>query len=255
MILGYEEAGSGPVLVLIHAFPTDHRIWDDQLRALSDIRRVVAVDLRGRGRSPATDDGWTIETYGEDVAETIDSLDAGPVDLGGISMGGYVVFDVFRRRPDLIRSLILASTRCTEDPPEGKAGRSRVAALVREKGTSALIGMMFDKMFSPHATDLVKAKVRMMFEELPAEAAAGDSLAMRDRPDSTQDLAKIATPTLVLHGEDDQLMPIGTARRMAAAISGAEFVPIPAAGHLTSVENPEAVNAALRSFLAGVANG
>lgn len=252
MILGYEIAGAGPVLALVHSFPGDRRIWSEQVAALSHVRRVVAVDLPGRGRSLYADYDpqlWSMDSYADDVAETVQSLGAAQVDLAGISMGGYVLFSFWRRHPQLVRSLIFASTRPTEDPPEGKQGRQNVAALVREKGTLELVPMMFSKLFAPGAGDDVKGKVELMVRDLPPQAAAADSLAMGKRPDSTNDLGSISVPVLVLHGEQDQLVPLDKAREMAARIPGARFVPIARSGHLTPVENPEAVNTAIRDFL------
>jgi len=192
-----------------------------------------------------------MDTYADDVAETIEALGTGPVDLAGVSMGGYILFSLWRRRPELVRSLIMVSTRSTEDPPEGKAGRKRVAALVKEKGTTELIEMMFPKLFSPMATEAARGAVATMIEELPPAAAAADSLAMGVRLDSTQDLAGISVPVLVAHGEADELMPLDEAKNMAARISEATFAPVPGAGHLTPVENPKAVSLAMHNFLKG----
>lgn len=252
MILGYEARGAGPLLVLVHFFPGDRRIWSDQVSALSSLRRVVAVDLPGRGRSLEVDSdpaSWSMDSYADDVAETIRSLQAGPADVAGISLGGYVLFSLWRRHPDVVGSLIFVNTRSTEDPPEGKQGRKNVAALVREKGTRELIPMMFPKLFSPRSPDEVKHRVELMVRELPVETAAADSLAMGKRPDSTPDLGSITVPVLVVHGEEDQLIPIDSAREMAARIPGARFRAIPHSAHLPTVENPESVNSAIAEFL------
>lgn len=252
MILGFDERGAGPVLLLVHSFPGDRRIWRKQVAGLSDIRRVVAVDLPGRGLSMHANskpETWSMDSYADDVAETITSLGADKADLGGISMGGYVLFSFWRRHPKMVRSLIFVNTRSTEDPPEGKQGRKNVAALVREKGTRELVPMMFPKLFSPQAGDDLKSRMEPMVLELPYETAAGDSLAMGKRPDSTGDLASINVPALVLHGEQDQLVPVASAEEMARRIPAAHFRAIPASGHLCPVENPQAVNAAMREFL------
>lgn len=249
--LGYDEAGEGPVLLLVHGFPLDRTLWSEQLAELSDVRRVVAVDLRGRGKSPSeAGEGWTNDTHADDVAKTVDSLGVDKVDLAGLSMGGYVVFALWRRHPAKVRSLILIDTKAADDAPEAKEGREKAAALVREQGTVALLDALAPKLVSPSTTEAVMAKVRAMFENTPAETAAADALAMRDRPDSTSTLATITVPTLVLHGEQDALMPLDDARAMAGKIPGGKFVAIPNAGHAAALENPEAVNGAIREFLA-----
>lgn len=251
--LGYDESGSGPVLLLVHGFPLDRTMWEEQLKGLSDVRRVIAVDLRGRGKSPATDtEGWTIDLYADDVARTIEGLGVDKVDLAGLSMGGYVVLAFWRRHKDKVRSLLLIDTKAEADSAEAKEGREKTAALVREKGTAELVEGLFPKIFAPASGDKVKDKVRRMFENTPGATAAADALAMRDRPDSTPDLSRISVPTLVLQGEQDALMPVEGARAMAEKVPGARFVSTPNGGHMAPIENPEAANAAIREFIAGL---
>lgn len=248
MILGFDEKGSGDVLVLIHGFPVDRRLWQGQLDGLADIRQVVAVDLRGRGKSPASPDGL-MDDYADDVAETIKSLGVDKADVAGQSMGGYVLFALWRRHPELIRSMILIDTKAGEDPPEAKEGRDAAAALANEKGTAALIDGLFAKIFAPGVSEDVKDATRPMFEESPSATTVMDAMAMKDRPDSTELLQSITVPVLVLHGEEDQLMPLEGGREMAAKIIGSKFVSIPKAGHFAPMENPDAVNKAIEEFL------
>lgn len=249
--LGYDASGSGQPLVLVHGFPLDRTMWTGQLEGLADTRQVIAVDLPGRGRSASiSPDGLSIDDYADSVAATIDSLGLGAVDLAGLSMGGYVVFSLLRRHPTKVRSLLLIDTKAGDDTPEAKEGREKTAALVREQGTAALLDSLFLKLFSPATPDSIRDSVRLMFENTPSETAAADLLAMRDRIDSTPELATISIPTLVIHGEDDALMPVDIGSALAEAIPAATFVAVPSAGHMAPLENPEAVNAAIRDFLA-----
>lgn len=253
MILGYDEAGEGPVLLLVHGFPLDRSMWEHQLEGLSDIRRVVAVDLRGRGKSPLEKmEGSTINDYADDVAETVDALGVESVDLAGLSMGGYVVFAVRRRHRDKVRSIVLIDTKAEDDSPEAKEAREKTAAQITEQGTGPLVEGLLPKILAEGASEELKAVTRKMFENTPPKAAAADALAMRDRLDSTPDLAKINVPSLVLHGEQDQIMPLESAKEMAGKILGAKLVPVPGAGHLSPLENPGAVNAAIREFLSRI---
>ncbi|HEX2052564.1 MAG TPA: alpha/beta fold hydrolase [Actinomycetota bacterium] len=250
MKLGYDEAGSGGVLLLVHGFPMDRRIWAHQVSGLSNLRRVVAVDLRGRGKSPApAEAGWSLDDHADDLAETIDSLGVEQVDLGGISMGGYIVFAFLRRYPDMVRSLILVSTRATPDPPEYQTGRVTTAERARRFGTGALAGSMLPNLLAKDAPESVYEEGKAMLEALPGDTSANDSLAMKDRADSTPLLASITVPTLVIEGAGEQLLPAGTAKAMADAIPGARLVAVPDAGHLAPLENPDAVNEAIRQFL------
>ncbi|MGH2703591.1 MAG: alpha/beta fold hydrolase [Actinomycetota bacterium] len=248
--LGFDEAGSGPLLILVHAFPLDRRMWRGQLQGLSDLRRVVAVDLRGRGRSAGLGDGaWGLDDHADDLAATVESLGETQADFAGVSMGGYILFALWRRHPECIRSLALIDTRAQDDPPEGKANRERVAALAKEHGSSALVDEQLPKLLGPAPGGQVQALVREMIEQTPGATAAADSLAMRDRPDSVMDLTSVDVPALVIHGVDDAIVPLPQAELMAELIPGAHFAPIPAAGHLAPLENPEAVNLALRELL------
>ncbi|MEO7804582.1 MAG: alpha/beta hydrolase [Actinomycetota bacterium] len=250
--LGFDEAGSGSVLLLVHGFPLDRTMWAAQLTGLSDIRRVVALDLPGRGKSEGVkDDAWTIDGYADEVARLVDELGVDQVDLAGLSMGGYVAFAFLRRHTAKVRSLILVDTKAADDPAEAKEGRVNTAALVREKGTVELVGGLLPKLTAPNADEAVISSARKMFENTPGETAACDALAMKDRVDSTPALATIEIPTLVLHGAEDQLMPVAGAEEMASKIPGAKFVSIANGGHLSPMENPTAVNKAIREFLTG----
>lgn len=249
MRLGYDEAGAGPVLLMVHGFPIDRRIWAGQLEGLADLRRVIAVDLRGRGRSPHEMKTWTMDTHADDLAETIETLGVEQVDLAGISMGGYIAFAFWRRHPDMVRSLILVSTRANDDPPEYKTGREMTAQRARTYGTGALAGSMLPKLLDPEATQEVKDRVLEMFDSIPGDTSAADSLAMRDRVDSTGDLPSITVPTLVIEGAGDHLLPEGSGKTLADPIPGARLVSIPSAGHFAPIENSDAVNAAIRGFL------
>jgi 3-oxoadipate enol-lactonase len=252
MKLGYEESGAGPALLLVHGFPVDLRIWRPQLKGLADIRRLIAVDLRGRGKSPAQAAEWSIDDYAEDIAETIDAVGIPQVDLVGLSMGGYVAFSLLRMHPEKVRSLVLMSTKAEEDSPEAKEGRDENAALVKEKGSEVLVDRMLGKLLSRNASDEVREEVAGMIRSIPPDTAVSDLEAMRDRPDSTGDLPSIRIPTLVMQGEKDELLDLEAGRAMAAAIPKGRFVSIPDAAHFVSLEQPGLVNQALREFLGAV---
>jgi pimeloyl-ACP methyl ester carboxylesterase len=250
MILGYDEAGHGDVLLLVHGFPIDRRIWVDQLAGLSDIRRVVAPDLRGRGKSPNEDTEWTIDTHAEDLADTIRSLGVESVDLAGLSMGSYIAFALLRNHPDLVRSLILVSTRAAPDAPEYKTGREMTAERAKKFGTRALAESMIDKLLTPNVSPEVRNQVLEMFDDVPGQASAADSLAMRDRADSTPMLASISVRTLVIEGEEEALLPKDSSRTLADAIPGSKLESIPRAGHFAPIENPEEFNRRVHAFFA-----
>jgi pimeloyl-ACP methyl ester carboxylesterase len=179
-----------------------------------------------------------------------------PVVLGGLSMGGYVVFEFYRKYPQRIAGLILAATRAGADSPEAKANRDKAATTAREQGIGAIVEAMLPKMLSPKSyqtrPELV-TRVRKMMENTSLAGVVGDLAAMRDRTDSTALLAQIDKPTLILHGADDQLIPPSEAQVMSATIPNARLHILPEAGHLLNMEQPEVFNEAVRSFLFSVA--
>jgi 3-oxoadipate enol-lactonase len=250
VFLGYDDVGAGSLLVLVHGFPFDRRMWADQLDGLAGLRRVVAVDLRGRGKSAGVAEGrWSIDAHADDLAETIAALGHDRADVAGQSMGGYVAFALWRRHPEVVRSLVLVSTRAEADSPEARAGRDANVDLVRERGTIALADRMLPNLLTEGAGEGVRARVLPMFEETPSATAIADLIAMRDRPDSTSTLATISVPALVVHGAEDAIVPLPSAREMAARIPGSRFVAVPGAGHLSPMENPQAINDAMAGFL------
>ncbi|HWD09414.1 MAG TPA: alpha/beta fold hydrolase [Actinomycetota bacterium] len=250
-LLGHESAGSGPVLVLIHGFPFDRRMWAAQ-GALAQGRRVVALDLPGRGLSAGMSvEGATIDGYADRVADLIKAEThglGGQADVSGLSMGGYVAFSLWRRHPELVRSLILSGTRAGADSEEGRAARTANADIAWAEGTIGLAETMLDKILAPTTGDEVRNRVIQMFDETPALTAIADLVAMRDRADSTDLLGTIIVPTLVLRGSEDAIAGEADAKAMAAAINGARFATIPAAGHLAPMESPDGWNEAVREF-------
>lgn len=254
MQLAYEERGSGPVLLFVHGFPLDRTMWIGQLAGLAKLRRCVAVDLRGHGLSEdPTPGAYSMDVFADDLAATMDELGADKVDVCGLSMGGYVALAFWRRHPDRVRSLILCCTKAEADSPEGKAGRDALAAMARAKGTQALFDALLEKMFKKSPAEDVVESCRRMIVGTPAEVAVADLEAMRDRPDSVETLGTITVPAMWIAAEEDVIMPLDAARATAGKIPNGRFVEIPAAGHMAPMENPDAVNAALRDFLKSVA--
>jgi pimeloyl-ACP methyl ester carboxylesterase len=178
-----------------------------------------------------------------------------PVVLGGLSMGGYVVFEFYRKYPLRTAGLILAATRAGADSPEAKANRDKAATTAREKGVGAIVETMLPKILSPETyqtrPELV-TRVRKMMVSTPLAAVLGDLAAMRDRADATAMLAQIDKPTLILHGADDQLIPPAEAQAIGVAIPNARLQILPEAGHLLNLEQPETFNEAVRGFLSSI---
>ncbi|TML76670.1 MAG: alpha/beta fold hydrolase [Actinobacteria bacterium] len=250
MELAYEERGSGPVLLFVHGFPFDRTMWIAQLAGLAKIRSAVAVDLRGHGLSDVMTGGdFSMDLFADDVAKTLDAIGAEKADIAGLSMGGYVLFSFWRRHPERVRSLIFIDTKAEADSDEAKAGREKTAETAASQGMQPIYETLASKVVGSSPSIEVQDKLKEMMLGTAPEVAAADALAMRDRADSTADLPSITVPVLWLHGEEDALMPVDGARASAAKIPGASFVSIPKGGHVSPMENPEAVNSAIANFL------
>lgn len=254
--LYYLERGrpDAPAVVLVHGFPLDGRMWRGQVDALAESCRVIVPDLRGFGQSTSTK-AFTIESLAEDVHALIESLHAGPAVLGGLSMGGYVSLAFARKYPSTLRGLMLVDTRAEADTPEGREGRGKMIELARAEGSAGVGRKMLEKLVTPdtleHRPQVVR-ELRAMMEACPALTIEHALEAMRDRPDQTASLPSIGVPTLIIVGDSDALTPPAAARTMHDAITGSAFAEIRGAGHMSPMEQPEQVNAAMKKFLRGL---
>lgn len=244
------EMGAGPAVVLVHGYPLDGAMWSGVARILSKTFRVLKPDLPGRGET-AADSAGTIADYADFLEATLREL-AEPAGLAGFSMGGYAALALLERRPERLKAAALVDTRASADDDSGRAKRDEAIATVRSPagGVPAIADAMVPRLLAPASLqnrDLVERVQRIIRRQTPKTVEA-DLTAMRDRPDRRGELASVAIPTLVMVGDADTLTPPSDAHAMAGAIPGARLVTIPAAGHLTPMERPGAVAAALSEF-------
>jgi pimeloyl-ACP methyl ester carboxylesterase len=245
--LAYDSYGSGPALVLVHAFPLDRRMWAATGPALALRCRVIAPDMRGFGASDLAD--GSIADMADDVASLLDELSVERATVGGLSMGGYVSLAFAARHKERLERLILADTRAAADSEATRAGRAAALALVDAQGVSPLVERQLVALLSADASEAVRAKVRSIGNEQRAAGVKAGICALRDRPDRQGELSAIACPTLLLVGKEDKISPPAEMAAMASAIPGSRLVEIAAAGHLSNLENPNDFIAAVRSFL------
>jgi pimeloyl-ACP methyl ester carboxylesterase len=260
--LAYIDAGAGQPVLLVHGFPLDHTMWQAQIEALSKHARVIAPDLRGFGQSPLGSvdptHGITMERYADDLAEFLDELNLGPdqpIVFVGLSMGGYIAWQFVRKYSSRLRALALLDTRALADTDEARAGRLKMAENVAKWGSRRVAEIMGPKL-SASSTFKTKpeviAAIRRIVESTSPATIAAAQRGLASRPDMTSFLPQIGVSTLVIVGEEDAISPPAEMQAIAAAIPNAEFVIIPNSGHMTTMENPEAVNAALSKFIQGV---
>ncbi len=257
--IAYLDQGTGQPVLLVHGFPLDHTMWNAQIAALTPHARVIAPDLRGFGRSPLgpidANDGITMERYADDLTELLDALQIGPdqpIVFAGLSMGGYIAWQFVRKYADRLRGFVLLDTRSLADTDEARAGRSKMAEKVAEWGSARVAEMMGPKLAAQSTHEQkpeVIADLRRVVSGTAPAAIAAAQRGLAARPDMTDFLPKISVPTLVIVGDQDAISPPAEMQAIAAAIPNADYVVIPNSGHMTTMENPEAVNKALTNFI------
>jgi pimeloyl-ACP methyl ester carboxylesterase len=247
------DRGTGLPVVLVHGFPLDHTMWDAQVEALSPHYRVIAPDLRGFGRSGVTEGKVTMEQLADDLAAMLDALGVDePVVFCGLSMGGYVAWQFWRKYAARVRALVLCDTRAIADAPDAAAGRLEAADRVLREGPGPLAEAMIPKLLpesSRKRNRHVAESLRRVILGAQPQGIAAAARGMAERPDVTSMLGQIDCPTLVLVGRLDRISTPEEMREIADAIPGARLVPIGEAGHMSPMENPKEVNAALLAFL------
>jgi 3-oxoadipate enol-lactonase len=254
--LAFVDRGRGTPVLLIHGFPLDHTMWDPQVEALAAGHRVLVPDLRGFGQSETGGEKTTMEELADDLAGVLNELGVDePVVVCGLSMGGYVVFQFWRRYADRVRGLILCDTRAAPDSAEAASARLLTADRVLREGPAFLARSMLPKLLAASTfrrePALVEA-IRVAIERADPRGVAAASRGMAERPDVTGLLPCINCPTLVVVGAEDAISPPAEMRAMAAAIPASRFVEIAAAGHMSPMEQPDEVSAAMGDFLAGL---
>ncbi len=248
--LFYEVTGSGPDVVLLHPFPLNHNFWKSVANQLSTRYRVIAPDLRAHGDSELGEGPATMAKMADDLAKLCREERITKAFFVGVSIGGYVLFEFWRRYRDQVAALVIANTRATAETPEGRANRLALADKVLREGTAPFVEEMLPKLISPFTItsrpDIVDAARRMMQKMLPRDIA-GVQQGMADRADSVATLKTMNVPTLVITGADDSV-PQKEAELMRQHISGSRLAVIPRAGHYAALEQPEEFARLLRRF-------
>lgn len=250
--LAYQVLGEGAPVVLLHAFPANHELWLPAAQVLAAKYRVILPDLRGHGDSGIGEGPATMEKHASDLARVLDDAGADRASFAGVSIGGYTLFEFWRRSRARVKALILCNTKAQADTAEAQAGRLQTAADVMERGVEPFFETMIPRLVgkTTWATrpDLVEGALTMMRKMSPLNVAQVQR-GMADRPDSVSTLKTISVPTLLITGDEDIFTGLPEAELMRQNISRSELKVIPKAGHYSPWEQPELVGTAVRQFL------
>lgn len=251
----YRQSGDGPqTIVFSHGLLMSCEMFRQQVEALSGNYRCISYDHRGQGRSEVTADGYDMDSLTEDAAALIRELDCAPCHFVGLSMGGFIGMRLAIRYPDLLRSLTLMETSADPEPGENKGPYRRLAFVGRWLGfrlvANPVMKIMFGRTFlrDPKKTELRNEWKRKLIA-LDRRGTTRAAYGVIDREGVYDRLSEIRTPTLILIGDEDVATPLPKSERMHAAIAGSKLEIIPRAGHSSSIEEPEAVTQALKTFL------
>ena len=250
--IAYDRAGVGAPLVFAHGAAGDARLWRPQLKALADEFTVVAWDEPGAGRSGDVPEDYRLADYADCLAGLVAALDLGPAHVAGLSWGGTLALELYRRHPGHVATLILADTYAgwKGSLPEEEL-RARIA---HTRATFAAPTAEFNPtlpgLLGPDPPDAAVA----LLEDMAADvrpASMRTQLSVMAEADLREVLPGIDVPTLLVWGEHDSRSPLSVARQFDDAIPHAHLVVIPGAGHVSNLEQPERFNEAVRAFCRG----
>ncbi|SFI39554.1 alpha/beta fold hydrolase [Nitrosomonas sp. Nm34] len=253
--LHYTEEGTGSETILFaHGLLWSGQMFEAQVNALKDRYRCITFDFRGQGQSEVTRGGYDMETLYQDTVALIEALGCAPCHFAGLSMGGFMGMRLAARRPELLRSLILLGTTADAEPKENIPRYNRLNFIARWFGlrlvAAPVMRILFGQSF---LADPNRAALRDEWKKhLIANHRIGITRAVKgviDRQGVYDEINKITTPTLIMVGEEDVATIPAKAERIQARIAGSRLVRIPKSGHSSTIEEPEAVNETIKTFL------
>ncbi len=246
------DGGQGDVILLVHGFPVDHTMWRNQIEALSQHGRVIAPDLPGFGQSGPIEGIFTMAQFADGLVQLLDDLQIPAVAYCGLSMGGYIGWEMWQRHRDRLKCLIQCDTRAVADTPEVARGRELMAQSVLSSGSAEVAKSMIPKLFAASSLERfpeVVAETAQVIANTSPHTIAAAQLGMAARREFVSQLPHIDLPTLFVCGAHDVISTVEEMRQLAATTPHATYAEIAAAGHMSPLENPQEFNRVVTEFL------
>lgn len=251
------ESGEGDAVVLLHGYPLSGALFERVRDALDDEHRVVTIDHRGYGNSTAPEVVEDVSTYAEDALAVLTELGIESAAIGGMSMGGPIVFEMYRRDPGAFDAMMLIDTN--HEPAgaiETGIWNGAETALEENGEVGAIVPFLMPNMLTgetrtqtaPAQADYLEAVIA----QASLDGALGGANVLAGRPDSTETLQSVEVPVLVLVGREDPVYPVAISQAMADAAPDGTLAVIDGASHAAVFEKPDEAAGAILDFLRGV---
>lgn len=250
-LLHYEERGTGPCVVFLHPTPVDHHFWRPAAALMEPGYRVLIPDLPGHGLSPLGDEPASMETMGSAVLHLLDALSIDHAIFCGCSIGGYLLYELWRQAPERMRALAICSAKPHADTPETRRAREETIANVARHGTAPFFDTMLSTLVGAPAKERdpdIVHRLYVMMERMTPQAVVAVQRALAERPDSMPTATTITVPTAVLAASLDRGSSPAEMRELANAVRGSSFYLLQEMGHYAPYEQPQLVGALLRRF-------
>ncbi len=250
------HGGEGSVLLFIHGFPLDMTLWKYQLEWFAEEHHVIACNIPGFGGSRAIEQSvLSMSLLADRLVQLLDAIglpSTTPVTPIGLSMGGYIALELWKRHPSRVARMVFCDSRVVADSEAGREHRLRVAETVEAHGVEPIVTMMIPKTVSPQTIrdqpDTVEA-VKAMMRRAQPQAVAAAQRGMAARADFAEAIKSFERPFCCIVGADDEISPASEMQAIASSVTGGQCYVIPNAGHLSPLESPAAFNDALQLFL------
>lgn len=244
----YDTAGAGPVMVFLHAFPLDKRMWRGQISHFRNYCRVIAPDLRGFGSSTAGDYDSSIVLFASDLIALLNELKIDKVILCGLSMGGYIALHAATRHPERISHLILCSTHCMADSEEQKKARTSTIKKILEDGIEKFAGQFAGDTLNKNIPENREVIHNLITSQTVKILAAGMS-AMAQRQETCSKLSQLTMPVLVLEAVKDEIVSAAQTELLYSKIRHSQLCRLEDTGHISNLESPVLFNQYIERFL------